>query len=71
MGIVETNAPTKLEYMPHHPFADPRGYVHKPNVNMVEEMTDMMSASRSYQTNVQVADSAKRMVTQTLRLGRM
>lgn len=70
LGIVETNAPLKMEYMPHHPMADARGYVHKPNVNTVEEMTDMISASRSYQVNVQVADSAKRMLTETLRMGR-
>jgi len=49
--------------------ADSDGYIYKPNVNVIEEMTNMISASRSYQTNVQVAESAKSMVTKTLTLG--
>jgi hypothetical protein len=52
------------------PMADKDGYIYKPNVNPIEEMADMISASRSYQTNVQVADTAKNMLTQTLRLGK-
>lgn len=50
--------------------ADAEGFIYKPNVNVVEEMTDMLSASRNYQTNVQVADAAKQMLQQTLRLGK-
>ena len=50
--------------------ADKDGFIYRSNVNQVEEMADMMSASRSYQTNVQVADSAKQMLLQTLRLGK-
>ena len=57
------------EYMPHHPLADRDGYIFRPNVNPVEEMADMVSASRSYQTVVQVADNAKQMLLQTLKLG--
>ena len=69
-GIVESDAPLIREYNPNSPMADKDGYIFRPNVNQVEEMADMMSASRSYQTNVQVADSAKQMLLQTLRLGK-
>lgn len=69
-GVVESDAPTIKEYNPTHPLADADGYIYRPNINPVEEMADMMSAQRSYQTAVQVADSAKSMLLQTLRLGR-
>ena len=69
-GIVESQAPLIREYNPVHPMADKDGFIYRSNVNQVEEMADMMSASRSYQTNVQVADSAKQMLLQTLRLGK-
>jgi flagellar basal-body rod protein FlgC len=69
-GIVESQAPLVQEYNPSHPMADKDGFIYKPNVNPIEEMADMISASRSYQTNVQVADTAKNMLTQTLRLGK-
>lgn len=69
-GIVETDKPLLKEYHPDHPMADQDGFIYKPNVNVVEEMTDMLSASRNYQTNVQVADAAKQMLQQTLRLGK-
>lgn len=69
-GIVESQAPLLKEYNPAHPQADQDGFIYRSNVNQVEEMADMMSASRSYQTNVQVADSAKQMLLQTLRLGK-
>ncbi|MFM2485059.1 flagellar basal body rod protein FlgC [Celerinatantimonas yamalensis] len=69
-GIVESNAPLRREYAPNNPMADKDGYVYKPNVNVMEEMADMISASRSYQTNVQVADAAKQMLNSTLNLGK-
>lgn len=69
MGIVESEAPVVTEYNPNHPLADEEGYIYRPNVNPVEEMADMISASRSYQTAVQVADSARQMLLQTLQLG--
>ncbi|CAM3936627.1 flagellar basal body rod protein FlgC [Pseudoalteromonas byunsanensis] len=69
LGIVESNKPLQVEYSPNHPSADKDGYIYKPNVNVVEEMTNMISASRSYQTNVQVADAAKQMLSKTLLLG--
>ncbi|MGO1247946.1 MAG: flagellar basal body rod protein FlgC [Oceanisphaera sp.] len=70
MGVVETDKPLLKEFHPDHPMADAEGFIYKPNVNVVEEMTDMLSASRNYQTNVQVADAAKQMLQQTLRLGK-
>jgi flagellar basal-body rod protein FlgC len=69
MGIVESNKPLNIEYSPEHPMADKDGYIYKPNVNVIEEMTNMISASRSYQTNVQLAESAKNMVNKTIMLG--
>ena len=69
-GIVESDAPLQLRYEPHHPMANEEGYVAYPNVNVVEEMANMISASRSYQTNVDVMSSAKQMMQQVLSLGR-
>jgi flagellar basal-body rod protein FlgC len=69
LGVVESNKPLNVEYSPEHPMADKDGYIYKPNVNVIEEMTNMISASRSYQTNVQLAESAKNMLTKTLTLG--
>lgn len=69
LGVVESNKPLNVEYAPEHPMADNEGYIYKPNVNVIEEMTNMISASRSYQTNVQLAESAKNMLNRTLTLG--
>jgi len=69
LGIVESDKPLNIEYAPDHPLADGNGYIYKPNVNVIEEMTNMISASRSYQTNVQLAESAKNMLNKTLLLG--
>ncbi len=68
-GIVESDAPLKKRFEPTHPMADEEGYVLYPNVNIVEEMTDMMSSSRSYQMNVEVMKTAKQMLQRTLTLG--
>lgn len=68
-GIVESDAPLERRYEPHHPQADEEGYVFYPNVNPVEEMTNMISASRSFQMNVEVMNSAKQMVQRALSLG--
>ena len=56
-------------YEPGNPLADANGYVYAPNVNVVEEMVDMISASRSYQNNVEVMNTSKDMLLATLRLG--
>jgi flagellar basal-body rod protein FlgC len=69
MGIVESDAPLQRRYEPGHPMADEEGYVFYPNVNVVEEMTNMISASRSFQMNVEVMNSAKQMVQRVLTLG--
>ncbi len=69
LGIVESNKPLQIEYSPGHPMADENGYIYKPNVNVVEEMANMMSASKAYETNVQVADTTKRIFRRVLRLG--
>ena len=68
-GIVESDQPLKVEYSPNHPMADENGYIYKPNVNVMEEMANMISASRTYQTNVQVADAAKQMLSKTVMMG--
>jgi len=68
-GIVEAEAPPTARYEPGNPLADTNGYVYAPNVNTVEEMVDMISASRSFQNNVEVMNTAKEMMFATLRLG--
>lgn len=68
-GIVESDRPLQMEYNPNHPMANEDGYIFKPNVNVMEEMANMISASRSYQTNVQVADASKQMLLKTLQMG--
>jgi flagellar basal-body rod protein FlgC len=68
-GIVESQAAPAARYEPGNPLADANGYVFAPNVNTVEEMVDMISASRSYQNNVEVMNTAKEMMLATLRLG--
>lgn len=67
--IVEDTTSPKLMYDPKHPLADEKGYVAMPNVNVVEEMVNMISASRSYQTNVETMNAAKSMLLKTLGLG--
>ncbi|QJR81802.1 flagellar basal body rod protein FlgC [Alteromonas pelagimontana] len=68
-GIVESDAPLQVEYSPNNPMADENGYIYKPNVNIVEEMANMMSASKAYETNVQVADTTKKIFNRVLQLG--
>lgn len=68
-GIVESQEPLRSEYNPGHPLANEEGYIYLPNVNVVEEMANMISASRAYQTNVEVMNSAKQMMMRTLSMG--
>jgi flagellar basal-body rod protein FlgC len=68
-GIVESQAPLQRDYEPGNPMADEQGYVFKPNVNTVEEMANMIAASRSYQTSVEIMDASKQMLTRTLAIG--
>ncbi len=69
-GIVESSAPLEMRYQPGHPEADENGNVYVSNVNNVEEMVNMMSASRSYKNNVEIVNTTKDLLMQTLSLGR-
>ena len=68
-GVVESDAELQARYEPDHPMANEEGYVYYPNVNVVEEMANMMAASRSYQTNVEIKNTAKTMLQRVLTLG--
>jgi flagellar basal-body rod protein FlgC len=68
--IVEDQNPPRLQYDPGHPDANPQGYVAMPNVNVVEEMADMISATRSYEANVTAVQAAKSMAMKTLEIGK-
>ena len=69
-GVVESGGPLELRYQPDHPEADADGNVYATNVNTVEEMVNMMSASRSYKNNVEMINTTKELLLQTLSLGR-
>lgn len=66
--VVDDASPPRMVYDPKNPAADDKGYVAFSNVNVVEEMTNMISASRSYQTNVEVMNTAKAMLLRTLQI---
>jgi len=68
--IAADNAPGPRVYEPGHPDADLDGYVTMPNVNIIEEMVDMISASRSYEANVTANNSSKSMIAKTMEIGR-
>jgi flagellar basal-body rod protein FlgC len=67
--VLEDDLPARVIYDPKHPLADDKGYVTYPNVNVAEEMVNMISASRSYQNNVEVMNTAKQLLAKTLTLG--
>jgi flagellar basal-body rod protein FlgC len=67
--VIEDNAAPRKIHNPDHPLADADGYVTMSNVNPVEEMVNMISASRSYQTNIDVMNTAKSLLQKTLQLG--
>jgi flagellar basal-body rod protein FlgC len=67
--IVESAAPLRTTYDPTNPAANKEGYVQMPNVNVVEEMVNMISASRSYQTNAEMMNTAKQLMLKTLSIG--
>lgn len=67
--VIDDPTPMKQVYDPKHPMADDKGYVTMPNVNMVDEMVNMLSASRSYQTNVETTNAAKTLLMKTLQIG--
>ena len=68
-AIKESNEPFKRMHNPTHPSPDAEGYVNQSNVNPVEEMVNMISASRSYQNNVEVMNTAKTLLLKTLQMG--
>ena len=68
-GVVEDGSPARKVFDPKHPMADGQGYVTLPNVSVVDEMVNMLSASRSYQSSVEVMNTAKALLEKTLTLG--
>jgi len=69
LGVLQSTAPAIKRYQPDHPMADANGYVYGSNVNPVEELTNMISASRSYQGNVEVMTTVRDLLVKTLALG--
>ena len=68
-GIVESQAPPQQRYEPENPLANEQGYIYTSNINAVDEMANMIAASRAYQNNVEVMKTSKQMLLNTLRLG--
>jgi flagellar basal-body rod protein FlgC len=68
-GIMESQAAPQMRYDPGNPLANAQGNIYAPNVNVIEEMTDMISASRAYQDNVEVMNTSKDLMLATLKLG--
>ncbi|MFK8083248.1 MAG: flagellar basal body rod protein FlgC [Granulosicoccus sp.] len=69
-GIVESNREVNKRHEPDHPLANDEGYVFGSNVDNVEEMANMMSASRSYQSNVNLLSTVRQLMLQTLKMGK-
>jgi flagellar basal-body rod protein FlgC len=69
LGVTADQRPFKQVYEPHHPDANDQGYVYYPDINVVEEMTNMMEATRGYEANVQTIDAVKQMFSKALRIG--
>lgn len=69
-GVVDSNAAVPKHYQPGHPMADEQGYIYGSNVNTVEEMANMISASRSFQNNADVFSTSKTLMLRTLQLGK-
>jgi flagellar basal-body rod protein FlgC len=67
--IVEDQSELKAEYNPNHPMANEQGYIYRPNVDTVEEMANMLSASRSYEMNIEVISTTKQLLMRTIQLG--
>ncbi|EAQ98464.1 flagellar basal body rod protein FlgC [Congregibacter litoralis] len=69
-GITQSDLPAVKEYVPTHPMADDEGFIYRPAINSVEEMANMMEASRSYQDSIEAMNTAKQLILRTLTLGR-
>jgi len=70
LGVVESQAPAQMQYQPGHPLANKDGYIFNSNVNSIEEMTNMISASRSFQTNIDAMNTARDLLLKTISMGR-
>ena len=70
VGVIEDPRPPVIKYDPQHPDADEKGYISLPNINVVEEMVNMMSATRSYEANVTAVNATKRMALKALEIGK-
>lgn len=70
VGIVKDESPMRRVYDPHHPDADKDGYVEMPNINIVSEMVDMITATRAYEANVTAVNAAKSMAMKALEIGK-
>jgi flagellar basal-body rod protein FlgC len=68
-GIVESSREPEMRYEPGHPLANEEGYIFGSNVDSVEEMANMMSATRSYQSNVDMLSTVRQLMLQTLKMG--
>ncbi len=68
--IVEDQSPPLMKYDPNHPDADQNGYVAMPNINLMEEMVNLISATRSYEANITAVKAAKEMALKALEIGR-
>jgi len=68
-GVIEDISPGRQLYDPKHPMADAQGYITMPNVNVIEEMVNMIAASRAYQNNIEMLNTAKTLMLKTLTLG--
>jgi flagellar basal-body rod protein FlgC len=69
LGVVESTAPPLKTYQPDHPLADKDGYVYTSNVNSIEEMTNMISANRSFSTNVLAINTARDLLLKVISMG--
>jgi flagellar basal-body rod protein FlgC len=69
LGVVESNTPPVRTYQPDHPLADKDGYVYTSNVNTIEEMTNMISANRSFATNVEAVNTARDLLLKVISMG--
>jgi flagellar basal-body rod protein FlgC len=68
--VISSNRPPLAKYEPNHPDADDKGYVYYPNINQMEEMADMISATRSYEANISALNNAKAMAMKALEIGK-
>lgn len=68
-GVTESQAPPQAHYEPHHPQANEEGYIFRPAISVVEEMANMMSASRNYEANVEVMETSRQLLQRTLQIG--